>query len=143
MEQFKGGTHEHEFPLSLKRTSVSKWEMATTSMRCILVIFLAAVCCQCQSDNPGGSSSWAISKFLKVGQFLELRDTMKTGSRLLALAIFTLFVLMKSGNAEIKKNSRKFILVFLNLIAKLKSSFCLFLLLLTSRNSSAEAANQI
>jgi hypothetical protein len=112
-------------------------------MRCILVIFLAAVCCQCQSDNPGGSSSWAISKFLKVGQFLELRDTMKTASRLLALAIFTLFVLMKSGNAEIKKNSRKFILVFLNLIAKLKSSFCLFLLLLTSRNSSAEAANQI
>ncbi|XP_046638164.1 uncharacterized protein LOC124316324 [Daphnia pulicaria] len=33
--------------------------MASTSMRCILVIFLSAVCCNCQSDNPGGSSSWA------------------------------------------------------------------------------------
>jgi hypothetical protein len=33
--------------------------MASTQMRCILVIFLAAVCCNCQSDNPGGSSSWA------------------------------------------------------------------------------------
>jgi hypothetical protein len=29
-------------------------------MRCIYVIFWAAICCQCQSDNnPGGSSSWA------------------------------------------------------------------------------------
>jgi hypothetical protein len=34
-------------------------EMVTTQMRCILVIFLVAVCCNCQSDNTGGSSSWA------------------------------------------------------------------------------------
>jgi hypothetical protein len=32
--------------------------MASKSMRCILVTFLAAVCCNCQSDNTGGSS-WA------------------------------------------------------------------------------------
>jgi hypothetical protein len=33
--------------------------MATKPMKCILVIFFTAVCCNCQSDNPGGSSSWA------------------------------------------------------------------------------------
>ncbi|XP_046456767.1 CAP-Gly domain-containing linker protein 1-like isoform X2 [Daphnia pulex] len=32
--------------------------MVTTQMRCILVTVLVAVCCNCQSDNPGGSSSW-------------------------------------------------------------------------------------
>ncbi|EFX82610.1 C1qdc1 protein [Daphnia pulex] len=32
--------------------------MVTTSMRCILVTFLVVVYCDCQSDNPGGSSSW-------------------------------------------------------------------------------------
>jgi hypothetical protein len=33
--------------------------MATTQMKCILVIFFTAVCCNSQPDNPGGSSSWA------------------------------------------------------------------------------------
>ncbi|XP_046658054.1 uncharacterized protein LOC124352561 isoform X5 [Daphnia pulicaria] len=51
--------------------------MAITSMRCILVIFLAAVCCKCQSDNPGASSSWAKLQIspdtlssMKYGNFL-------------------------------------------------------------------------
>ncbi|XP_046645605.1 synaptonemal complex protein 1-like isoform X2 [Daphnia pulicaria] len=51
--------------------------MASTSMRCIFVIFLAAVCCNCQSDNTGGSSSWAKLQIspdtlssMKYGNFL-------------------------------------------------------------------------
>ncbi|EFX77489.1 C1q and tumor necrosis factor-related protein-like protein 2 [Daphnia pulex] len=51
--------------------------MAITSMRCILVIFLAAICCKCQSDNPGASSSWAKLQIspdtlssMKYGNFL-------------------------------------------------------------------------
>jgi hypothetical protein len=60
-----------------------------------------------------------ILAFLKVGQFLELLDTMKTESYLLALVIFTLLVLISSGHAEIKEKSRKFFLIALNFIAKL------------------------